>query len=127
MKIDCGQSRQTLKEMVDLLNKFTNDRDWGVFHTPLQLALSLNLEASEVLELFQWKSGDEIGSLIKDEAFCKRLSEEMADVFSYLLLLSDVTGIDLHEALLKKIKQNGEKYPVAASKGNAKKYTELKK
>lgn len=125
MKNDQTPDQLTIEKMTDILNKFAKDRDWSVYHTPLQLALSLNLESSEVLELFQWKSEEKIHSLVKDKDFRRRLAEEMADVLSYLLLLSNVTGIELKDAWLKKIEQNSEKYPIGLAKGNAKKYTEL--
>ena len=88
------------------------------------MALSLVLEATEVLEHFQWKSSEEVvehGKVSKEE-----LADELADVSMYLFELADNLGIDLSDAILKKIEKNTKKYPVAKAKGSAKKYTELK-
>lgn len=100
--------------------EFIDDRDWSQFHDPKNLAISLQLEASEVLELFQWtkdnqlKAGKESG-----------IADELADVFYWTILLANHYNIDLTEALEKKMAQNEEKYPVEKSKGKANKYTEL--
>lgn len=98
-------------------------RDWGQFHNPKDVAISLALEAAEVLEHFQWKTPEEIEAHLaknKDE-----LSEEIIDVLYWVLLLAHDQDIDLVEAFEKKMSQNEAKYPVDKAKGNHKKYTEL--
>ncbi len=105
-----------LKRILD----FRKKRDWKQFHQPKNLAISLSLEASEVLELFQWTKD---GNLPEDKK--EALEKELADVYYWLLLLSHDLQIDLDKALEKKMEENDKKYPVKKSKGSSKKYTEL--
>lgn len=105
------------------LIKFRNKRDWEQFHNPKDLALSLTLEAAEVLEHFQWKSDKEIRTYIKTHK--RELGEELADVFNWVLTLSHDLGIDILKASEAKIRSNGKKYPIRKSKGNATKYNKL--
>jgi NTP pyrophosphatase (non-canonical NTP hydrolase) len=106
--------------LMEKLRKFRDDRDWAQFHVPKNLAISLQLEASEVLELFQWTLDNEIkpGSEGK-------LGAELADVFYWTLMLADKHGIDLLAALDKKMIENEAKYPIDKAKGRSAKYTEL--
>lgn len=113
-----------IKQLTEKLVKFRNNRDWKQFHTPKDLAISLSIEAAELLECFQWKSEIEVDEFINSENKI-RLQEEIADVGAYLLLLCNETGIDLESAIDDKIIKNDKKYPVELSKGNAKKYNEL--
>ncbi|MEM7424858.1 MAG: nucleotide pyrophosphohydrolase [Pseudomonadota bacterium] len=114
-----------LEELTDKLIAFRDERDWRQFHSLKNLILSLNLEASELLELTQWKSEDEIEALIGDERFTARAKEECADVLLYLLLIAERAGIDLVAAAHAKIEQNRDKYPVDKARGNARKYSEF--
>ena len=107
-------------ETIALVTKFRDDRNWRQFHTPKDLAISLSLEAAEVLEIFQW-SGKDLDCREK----LPKVEEELADVLSYCILLADVCGLDLDEILRKKIKRNEEKYPVDKAYGVSTKYTEL--
>ncbi len=106
---------ETIRRVV----QFRDDRDWRQFHTPKDLAISLSLEAAEVLELFQWSGGD-LECLSQRD----RLREELADVLSYCILLADVCGWDLDALMNEKIDKNGEKYPVEKARGSAAKYTQ---
>ena len=106
-----------IKEITDTLIKFRNERDWEQFHNPKDLAIALNIEASELLENFLWKP--------HEAADKEKVKEELADVLAYSLLLAEKYGFDVKEILLDKIKKNGEKYPVNKAKGTAKKYNEL--
>lgn len=108
-------------DLVDELITFRAERDWEQFHTPRNLAISLSLEASEVLELFQWQ--DPCGEAIQE--ILPRLQDEVADVAVYLTYLCHDLGIDLEAAVRSKMMKNREKYPIALAKGSAKKYTEL--
>ncbi len=112
-----------IQELTAKVIKFRDQRDWKQFHNPKDLALSLVLEATEVLEHFQWKNGEEIEKHIKQGK--KEISEEVADVLSYLLILCHELGIDLKKALEQKLKENNKKYPVAKAKGNHTKYNKL--
>lgn len=105
-----------MKKIISRLRAFRDDRDWEQFHRPKDLALSVSVEAAELLELFQWRP--ENADL--DDVLREKLESEVADVFSYLLLLCDSTGIDLVEATNKKIDLNEERFPVSASLGVAK-------
>lgn len=105
------------------IRKFRDERDWKQFHNHKDVALSLVLEASEVLEHFQWKSQAEVeahGREAKDE-----LSDELADVAVYLFELADNLGIDLPKAIEAKMKKNAVKYPVEKAKGKHTKYNRL--
>lgn len=113
----------TIKELTDKILQFRKERDWEQFHTPKDLAISLSLEASEVLEHFQWKKPEEMQEYIQNHK--EEIGEELADVFNYLLLMSNDFGIDLLEVLEKKINKNAEKYPIEKSKGKSTKYTNL--
>jgi len=107
-------------ETIQRVLKFRDDRNWRQFHTPKDLAISMNLEAAEVLELFQWSGGDLECTEKQD-----KLREELADVLSYCILLADVCGFDLDEIMNEKITKNEAKYPVEKAWGSAAKYTEL--
>lgn len=111
-----------LKEMAV---RFRDEREWKQFHTIRNLAMGLAIEAAELQELFLWKSDHEAQTLLEDGAARQRLKEEMADIFIYLLYMSNDCGIDLSEAVMEKIAMNGKKYPVEKSRGSSKKYDEL--
>jgi NTP pyrophosphatase (non-canonical NTP hydrolase) len=111
----------TLHEMQASVISFRDARDWAKFHNPKDAAISLSLEASEVLELFQWKTPDEAAALASDS----RLADELADVLYWVLLMAHDSRIDLTLALAGKLAKNEAKYPVEKSKGRAAKYTEL--
>lgn len=104
------------------IRKFVDDRDWDQFHNPKDLAISLALEAAEVMEHFQWKNDEEMAAHSKYKK--TEVAEEIADVFYWVLLLSNKLDIDLTQAFADKMKQNEAKYPVSKAKGNHKKYTE---
>ena len=107
-----------------LLRRFAKDRDWEQFHTPKNLATSVVVEAAELLELFQWSRGQGGWDEIADPKLKARAEEELADVLIYILRFADLAKIDLQEAVIRKIQQNGEKYPADKSRGSDKKYTE---
>lgn len=109
-----------------LLLQFRDDRNWKQFHTLKNLIISLNLESSELLELTQWKTDEELSSLRSDARFQEALKDECADVFLYLLFICEEAGVDLLKAAAEKIQKNSMRYPVTESYGSAKKYTELK-
>lgn len=105
-----------LIKLEERISKFTLDRDWTKFHTPSNLAKSIVIEASELLECFQWD----------DTNFnLEHVKEELADVFNYCIQLSQVLNVDLIEITNQKMDKNEKKYPVDKAKGNTKKYTEL--
>lgn len=112
-----------IKQITEKIKKFRDERDWKQFHNHKDVALSLVLEATEVLEHFQWKKPEEVNShavACKDE-----IADELADVAIYLFELADNLGINLPEAIEAKIKKNGLKYPIEKSKGLIAKYNKL--
>ncbi len=112
-----------LKELRDRLRAFADERDWDQFHTPKNLAAALTVEAAELLEHFQWLTEEQSRDLSPDVK--TKVGAELADVLGYLIRLADKLDIDLIAAAHDKIPRNAEKYPVAKSRGSAKKYTEL--
>ena len=107
------------QETVDMVLKFRDDRNWKQFHNPKDLAISLSLEAAELLEVFQWSGADlECGEKID------KIKEELADVVNYAILMADACGLDLDEIVQAKVRRNAEKYPVEKAYNKAK-YTEL--
>ncbi|SDM13914.1 NTP pyrophosphatase, house-cleaning of non-canonical NTPs [Paenibacillus sp. OK060] len=110
-----------MEELIQKITTFRDERNWGQFHNPKDLAISLNLEASELLEIFQWKSNEEAIAKSKD-----KLQDELADVLYYVLLMCNDLNIDPKKALIEKLKKNAEKYPVEKAYGSNKKYTELR-
>ena len=109
------------EETIQRVLKFRDDRDWRQFHNPKDLAISMSLEAAELLEIFQW-SGTELECREKVD----KVREELADVLSYCILMADVYGLDLDEIMSAKVDKNEAKYPVELARGSAAKYTELK-
>lgn len=108
------------KETIEKVLKFRDERNWKQFHNPKDLAISLNLEASELLEVFQW-SGTDLNC--SDKIY--KVKEELADVLNYCILLADAYNLDLDEIVQEKIEINSKKYPVEKAFGSNKKYNEL--
>lgn len=100
-------TEETIKEIL----KFRDDRDWKQFHNPKDLAISISLEAAELLEVFQWSGAD-----VLNEGKQEKIKEELADVVNYCVLLADACGLDLDEIVREKIRVNAEKYPVEKAK-----------
>ncbi|AJH84564.1 nucleotide pyrophosphohydrolase [Bacillus thuringiensis] len=109
-------NQNTIKEIL----KFRDDRDWKQFHNPKDLAISLSLEASELLENFQWRSSEDA-----IEQNLENIKDELADVLIYSILLADQMNLDIEEVIQNKLEKNQKKYPVEKSSGSNKKYNEL--
>jgi NTP pyrophosphatase (non-canonical NTP hydrolase) len=107
------------------LLKFRDERNWAQFHSLRNLIVSLNLEAAELLELTQWKSDDEMTTLVGEAKSHEALRDECADVLLYLLLIAHKAGINLEEAALSKLEKNAAKYPIEKAYGSSRKYTQL--
>ncbi len=107
------------------LREFAKKRDWEKFHSLKNLAISINLEASELLEIFQWEN--EQSDFYKKKIIFKQIKEEIADIFLYLVRFADIAEIEIEKECLKKIKKNKKKYPIKLSKGKSTKYTYLEK
>jgi len=109
-----------MREVIDELIKFRNDRDWEQFHNSKNLAIAISVEAAELNELFLWKTVEECEKVDR-----YRIKEELADILSYSILLAEKHGFDIEDIVLEKINLNKIKYPVEKAKGNAKKYNEF--
>lgn len=112
-----------LKLIQQRIRQFRDERDWMQFHNPKNLAISISIEANELLEHFQWRSLEESEAYAAEAK--EALSDEVADVAAYLIEFADNLGIDLQDAILRKLEKNAAKYPTEKARGNAKKYTEL--
>ncbi len=108
------------EETIKRILKFRDDRDWKQYHNPKDLAISISLEAAELLEVFQWSGAD-----TSDEGRTDKIKEELADVLNYCVLMADACGLDIDEIVQEKIKINDEKYPVEKAKGKSEKYDSL--
>jgi len=103
--------------------KFRDERDWAQYHNPKDLAISLSLEAAELLEVFQWKDAEQVEALKFDADIRNRVKEELGDIFIYALTLAHEFGLDPAKVILNKISINEKKYPVDKVKGKSTKYT----
>ncbi|MCK5884357.1 MAG: nucleotide pyrophosphohydrolase [Bacteriovoracaceae bacterium] len=117
-KLDLGKIKKYLED-------YAKARDWEQFHNPKNIAMALSVEASELVELFQWLTPEQALAIKNDPAKLNHVSDELADILSYTILMSKYLGINLEEALDNKLEKNAEKYPVDKARGTAKKYTEL--
>ncbi len=108
------------KETIDNCLSFVEERNWRQFHNPKDLAISLSLEASELLELFQWNTSEEAVEKNRE-----KMKDELADVIVYAVDFASVMGFDLNEIINEKMEKNRAKYPVEKAKDSKKKYDEL--
>ncbi len=111
------KKRSDIEAITASIRKFRDERDWAQFHDAKNLAICLSVEAGELLEVFLWKTPEEIEKA--------RVAEELADVFYSAFLLADSCGLDVAAIVKAKLKKNAAKYPVSKAKGSKKKYTEL--
>lgn len=112
-----------LTDLRERMRAFVSERDWDQFHSPKNLAIALSVEASELLEHFQWLT-EAASTELPPEVHAK-VREEVADVLLYLVRIADRLGIDLHAAARDKLALNARKYPVEKARGSSRKYTEL--
>src|SRR3989344_9646 len=112
-----------LRTLIKKIRKFNKERNWDQFHNYKDLAISLSLEASEVLEHFQWKTEKEIEERVNSRR--EEIADELGDVIIYLLQIADKLKLDIVKAGINKLKKAAKKYPVEKSKGKHTKYTEL--
>lgn len=113
----------SLKDLAQRLDRFASEREWKQFHSPKNLASALIVEAGELLEHFQWMTEEQSRQLPPEKV--SAIGAEVADVLLYLIQLSSAMGIDPIAAAQAKLRANEERYPVARSRGNSKKYDEL--
>lgn len=115
-----GEVEMMIRETINQVLKFRDDRNWKQFHNPKDLAVSISLEAAELLEVFQWSGMDTECKEKQD-----KIREELADVLIYCVLMADVCELDINEIIQEKLKKNNKKYPINKAKNNSKKYNEL--
>lgn len=126
-KLDSISDRDaTLCDLRHLVQEFIDERDWAKYHNPKDLAISIAIEAAELMELFQWMGEKEAQAVLDDAERYARLQEELADIVILCLSLANVGGIDVARAVARKMQKNRDKYPVHLVKGNYRKYTELR-
>lgn len=111
-----------VEELIKKLIEFRAERDWEQFHNPKDLSISIAIEAAELMEEFQWKNKEEVAQHLKDNK--ERVSDEIADIMTYLLLISHDLDIDIEAAIESKMIKNAKKYPVGRCKGKSLKYTD---
>jgi len=114
-----------LEEIRVRLAEFAKVRNWEQFHSPKNLAMALAVEAAELLEIFQWLTEQQSNNIKDDEKEMALIREEIADIFIYLIRLSDKLGVDIEQAVTAKIAKNDQKYPIKLSRGIATKYNKL--
>jgi len=117
------EMNEDLRSIIKEIIRFRDDRDWLQFHDPKNLSQAISIEAAELQEIFLWKSTDDSKSLPSDQL--KRVENEVADIFIFMIYLCNHFGINLLEVVQNKIKINKIKYPLEKSKGSCKKYNEL--
>lgn len=116
---------ENLKDLIEKIKIFCEERDWNQFHNPKDLAIGISTESGELLDIFRFQKEDQIEELFKDKKKREHIEEELADVLFFVLRFAQMNDIDLNHALETKIKKNAEKYPIQLSKGTNKKYNEL--
>lgn len=123
---ELSDTTTTILRLKKRVQKFVEDREWGKYHNSKDLAISITIEASELLELFQWIREKDLEELLKDADKFTRLEEELADIIILCFSLANATDIDISKAVMKKMEKNEAKYPVELVKGNYEKYTKLR-
>ena len=116
---------KTIKEIKDEIKQFRDERNWDQYHNALDLAVAMSIECSEILELIRFKSRDEVKEWLNNKENKEKFSDEIADVFIFLIALCNSSNIDLEEAYKNKLNKNKEKYPVEKFYGKKDKYNEI--
>lgn len=114
----------TIQELIQMVQEFCEARDWDQFHNPKDLAIGISTEANELLDIFRFKSEEQMRNIMSRADKREHVEEEVADVLFFVLRFAQMNGIDLKEVLQEKIRKNGEKYPVEKAKGNNEKYND---
>ncbi|MGB4661273.1 MAG: nucleotide pyrophosphohydrolase [Mobilitalea sp.] len=114
----------TVKELKDKVRKFCEARDWDQFHNPKDLAIGISTEANELLDIFRFKSEEQMKIIMEEEHKKTAVEDELADTLFFILRFAQMNGIDLSEVLGKKMKKNGERYTVELAKGKNEKIVE---
>ena len=113
-----------IEDLKQTIKSFCEQRNWDQFHNPKDLAIGIITEAAELLEIFRFKSENEITGMLQNPDKREQIAEELVDIFYFVLRFSQKYEISLSEELRKKMKKNEMKYPLEKAKGSNKKYTE---
>jgi NTP pyrophosphatase (non-canonical NTP hydrolase) len=116
MKLD---NELTISQLEEKVWRFIEERNWRKYHKPKDIAESICIEAAELLELFQWRSHEEVEKLMNREDYRDRVREELADITIYILSFAKVAGIDISKSIIEKIEKNAKKYPAEKYYGKA--------
>lgn len=127
--VDCAKSplndtEARVADLKEMVKRFSTERDWDQFHNAKDLAIGIVTEASELLEIFRFKSESEVEAALADPVAAKKIRDELADVFYFAVRLAQRYGIDISGSLEEKIRDNAKRYPVEKAKGSNKKYGE---
>jgi NTP pyrophosphatase (non-canonical NTP hydrolase) len=117
-------NERKIHELKEKIKEFCDKRDWDQFHNAKELAIALSIEASELLEIFRWKTHEEVDALFKDEKKKEDIEDEMADILYFLVRIAQRYDLDLSEGFDRKLEKNDKKYPADKVKGLHKKYNE---
>jgi NTP pyrophosphatase (non-canonical NTP hydrolase) len=116
-----NDAQTRVQELRLLIAEFVAARQWERYHDPKNLAMSIAIEAAELMEHFQWVRSDEVAQLLRDESVRSEVQDELADVVCYVLALANVLDLDLSAAVTEKVRKNGEKYPAERFQGSYRK------
>lgn len=119
---DVMDKKTTVGELKEKVRGFCSVRDWDQFHNPKDLSIGISTEANELLDIFRFKSIDEMKSMMADEKILSDIRDEISDVLFFILRFSDMYSIDLSDSLDAKIEKNSKKYPIEKSKGSSCKF-----
>jgi NTP pyrophosphatase (non-canonical NTP hydrolase) len=121
-----SDAHTTVGQLKRLVEEFVDERDWGKYHNAKDVAIAINVEAGELLELFEWVREKDTPFVLQEPAKRQHLGEELADIIMLCLNLASVSDFDVSSLVEQKMQKNREKYPVEQVKGNYRKYTELR-
>ena len=117
--------KKSIQELKEKAKKFSEDRDWDQFHSPKELAIGISTEAAELLQLFRFKTDEQMKEMFNNKQTHQEIKEELADVLHFVLRFAQLYDIDLTTEFCNKLQKGEEKYPVEKSKGKNHKYTEF--
>lgn len=123
---EISDSKINISRLRRLAQDFVDERDWNKYHNPKDLAISIAIEAAELMEIFQWAGPKEVAKMMENAEKIVSIKEELADVMILCLNLANTLNIDVSQAISEKIKKNKAKYPAELFRGNYRKYTQLK-
>lgn len=115
----------TLSQLKVLVSKFCEERDWTQFHNPKDLAIGVATEAGELLDLFRFKTEQQVDKMMKDEKKREQIGDELADVLYFVVRFAQLNGFELSKEVHRKLNKNRDKYPIESSIGSNKKYDEV--